>query len=85
MIIRYRMRLFLALCRYRKTPNGNIYTGKHRLVKPVEFADKQKLKDQLEMEERNMFYLRHPYLTTVRNLIYTELNFPWSNIKINGQ
>lgn len=59
------MRLFQALFRYRNNPNGNIYTGKHRLVKPVTISDLQKLKTQLEMEEQNMFYLRHPYLTPV--------------------
>lgn len=61
------MRLFQVLCRYRNTPNGNIYTGKHRIVKPVTFNDIQKLKTQVEMEEHNMFYLRHPFLTVVCN------------------
>lgn len=59
------MRLFQVLCRYRNTPNGNIYIGKRRIVKPVTFTDMQKLKNQLEIEEQNMFYLRHPYLTSV--------------------
>lgn len=59
------MRLFQVLCRYRNTPNGNIYIGKRRIVKPVTFGDIQKLRNQLEIEEQNMFYLRHPYLTPV--------------------
>lgn len=63
------MKLFQTLCRYRNTPNGNIYTGKHRIVKPVQYSHIQKMKDQLEIEEKNMFYLRHPFLTMVKAVI----------------
>lgn len=59
------MKLFQVLCRYRNNPKGNIFTGKYRLVKKVTFEDIQKLRDQFEIEEQNMFYLRHPYLTPV--------------------
>ncbi|VEN49553.1 unnamed protein product [Callosobruchus maculatus] len=56
------MRLFPALFR-KKMPNGNIFTGKHRLVRKVTIEDVQKLKNQLQIEEQNMFLLRHPYLS----------------------
>jgi len=47
-----------------KMPRGHIFKGKHRLVKPVTGLDvHEKLRD-LQREEQNMFYLRHPYLTT---------------------
>lgn len=61
------MRLYPILCRYKKFPNGNIYTGKHRIVKPVTIADLDRLKVKLEIEEQNMFFLRHPYLTPVNS------------------
>lgn len=58
------MRLFFALCR-KKMPHGHIFRGKDRLVKPVELAHISKLQHDLEIEERNMFLLRHAYLTPV--------------------
>ncbi|KAJ8934208.1 hypothetical protein NQ318_021633 [Aromia moschata] len=57
------MRLFHALFRRKHMPNGHIYRGKNRIVKEPKFEDLQKLRDQLETEEQNMFYLRHCYLT----------------------
>ncbi|XP_050499212.1 ribosomal protein 63, mitochondrial [Diabrotica virgifera virgifera] len=57
------MRLFYALFRRRHMPNGNIYTGKHRIWKQPTIKDVLKLKIELEEEEKNMHYLRHPYLT----------------------
>ncbi|GJQ79867.1 putative cell division cycle-associated protein 8 [Trypoxylus dichotomus] len=44
-------------------PNGHIYRGKNRLYKEVTMEDLQDLKNQFRIEEQNMFYLRHPYLT----------------------
>jgi len=38
---------------------------KHRLVKPVTGLDVHKKLRDLQREEQNMFYLRHPYLTKV--------------------
>lgn len=59
------MRLFFALCR-KKMPPGHIYRGKVRLVKPVLLSDLNKMRNELEIEENNMFLLRHAYLTPVR-------------------
>lgn len=59
------MRLALVLLRSKTNPNGHMFRGKHRKVKPVVIEDLQKLRNQFEIEERNMFFLRHPYLTTV--------------------
>ncbi|CAH0549202.1 unnamed protein product [Brassicogethes aeneus] len=58
------MRLFQALLRRKNMPHGNIYTGKHRIVKPVKRDDVQKLRNDFEIEEKNMFYLRHSFLTS---------------------
>lgn len=46
-------------------PPGNIWIGKHRLSKPVTVADIAQLRREFEIEEQNMFYLRHSYLTPV--------------------
>ncbi|XP_019876776.1 uncharacterized protein LOC109604687 [Aethina tumida] len=56
------MRIFQALFR-KKMPNGHIFRGKNRLYKQVTKADVQKLKNEFEIEEKNMFLLRHSYLT----------------------
>ncbi|KAK7086339.1 Ribosomal protein 63, mitochondrial [Halocaridina rubra] len=54
---------FMLLARFRKTYPGNIYGGKNRkrpyVDEPV-IASKVKA---IQLEEQNMFYLRHPYLT----------------------
>ncbi|XP_017781056.1 PREDICTED: ribosomal protein 63, mitochondrial [Nicrophorus vespilloides] len=57
------MKLFQALFRRKGMPNGHIYRGKQRLVKEVTPRDMQKLRNEYAIEEKNMFYLRHPYLT----------------------
>ncbi|KAK4326419.1 hypothetical protein Pmani_003072 [Petrolisthes manimaculis] len=44
-------------------PNGNIYTGKHRLYPKVKDCVIENVNKKLALEEQNMFYLRHPYLT----------------------
>lgn len=59
------MRLFYALLRRKHMPNGHIYRGKNRLYKEVTGEHVQELKNQFRIEEQNMFYLRHPYLTQV--------------------
>lgn len=56
------MRIFPALCRYRM-PGGNIFRGKYKIVFPATAKDVSNLKYDFEIEEKNMFYLRHPYLT----------------------
>lgn len=58
------MRLFSALLR-RRMPHGHIYRGKDRLVKPVTLRDVTEMKNKFAIEEENMFYLRHSYLTLV--------------------
>ncbi|KAG5886285.1 hypothetical protein JTB14_001504 [Gonioctena quinquepunctata] len=57
------MRIFQALFRRRNMPNGHIYRGKNKIVKEPTIDDIQRLKTQFEIEEQNMFYLRHAYLT----------------------
>ncbi|KAF5281866.1 hypothetical protein FQR65_LT14510 [Abscondita terminalis] len=44
-------------------PNGHIHRGKDKLIKPVTKDDYWKLKTDFEIEEKNMFYLRHSFLT----------------------
>ncbi|XP_046385694.1 ribosomal protein 63, mitochondrial [Ischnura elegans] len=56
------MRLSLILLR-KKMPPGNIFTGKHRLVKIVTKEDMAKARNDYAIEERNMLYLRNPYLS----------------------
>jgi hypothetical protein len=46
-------------------PNGHIWRGKDRLSKPVTISDVQQLRNDFEIQEKNMFYLRHSYLTPV--------------------
>lgn len=66
------MRLFAALFRRKHMPNGHIYRGKDRIVKPVLWEHKQLLKNDFEMEERNMFLLRHPYLSPEQSSGHTK-------------
>lgn len=56
------MRIFPALFRY-KMPGGNIFRGKYKIVFPATPRDVSNLKYAFEIEEKNMFYLRNPYLT----------------------
>ncbi|XP_043201992.1 ribosomal protein 63, mitochondrial-like [Amphibalanus amphitrite] len=56
------MRLAVALLR-KKMPNGNIWTGKHRLPHRVQDAHLDRMQRRLAIEERNMLLLRNPYLT----------------------
>ncbi|XP_045584376.1 large ribosomal subunit protein mL63 [Procambarus clarkii] len=56
------MRLSLLLLR-RKMPNGYIYGGKHRKYPKVTELEVGNAVKGLKVEEENMFYLRHPYLT----------------------
>lgn len=60
------MRLFHALFRRKYMPNGHIYRGKNRIYKEVTTEHIQDLKNQFRIEEQNMFFLRHPYLTQVQ-------------------
>jgi hypothetical protein len=50
---------------FKKTVSGHIFKGKYRLVKPVSANAKSILITQYELQEENMLYLRHPYLTKV--------------------
>ncbi|GAB0091600.1 Ribosomal protein 63, mitochondrial [Sergentomyia squamirostris] len=56
------MRLSLV-CLFKKTVNGHIFRGKNRLVKPVSRIAMERLKIEFDLMEKNMLYLRHPYLT----------------------
>ncbi|KAL3270800.1 hypothetical protein HHI36_021323 [Cryptolaemus montrouzieri] len=57
------MRLFQILFRRRNMPNGHIHRGKQKLYKEPTMKELQNLKNQFAIEEENMFYLRHSYLT----------------------
>lgn len=61
------MRIFQALFRRKHLPNGNIYRGKDRIVRKPSIKDLVTTKTNLQIEEKNMFYLRHPFLTIVSN------------------
>lgn len=61
-----KMRLGIVLRHIkRRIVNGHMHRGKDRLIKPVFPEDVQKMKNNLKIEEQNMFYLRHAYLTPV--------------------
>ncbi|XP_028172969.1 uncharacterized protein LOC114361939 [Ostrinia furnacalis] len=57
------MKLCQVLFRRNRLPNGHLFRGKDRLVKPVQSKDLRKLRSDFAVEEQNMFYLRFPYLT----------------------
>lgn len=57
------MKIFQVLFRRNLLPNGHLFRGKDRLVHPVLSKDLRKIRQDFEVEEQNMFYLRHPYLT----------------------
>lgn len=60
-----KMRLTLVLFRRNRLPNGNLFRGKDRLVKKVEPFHLRRLQEDFAVEEKNMLYLRYPYLTEV--------------------
>lgn len=74
------MRLTLVLFRRNRLPNGNVFRGKDRMIKRVEPVHLRHLREDFAVEEQNMLYLRHPYLTEVLfyNLhnIYTTYELP---------
>lgn len=50
---------------FKKTVPGHIFRGKKRLVKEVTAqAMNQQMRDY-QIQEENMLYLRHPYITLV--------------------
>ncbi|KAL1138770.1 hypothetical protein AAG570_008832 [Ranatra chinensis] len=57
------MRLTLPFFFGMKLPNGHLFRGKRRLVKRVSHRAIETLKKDMQREEQNLFYLRHPYLT----------------------
>lgn len=59
------MKLTQFLFRRNRLPNGNLFRGKDRLVKKVEPVHIRRITQDFEVEERNMLYLRFPYLTEV--------------------
>ncbi|EZA52079.1 hypothetical protein DMN91_011512 [Ooceraea biroi] len=56
------MRLGQILYRYRCTIPYR-YRGKYRIVKKPSMEHLNRMRDDLDREERNMLLLRHPYLT----------------------
>lgn len=59
------MKITSILFRRNRLPNGHIFRGKDRLVKKVEPVHLRRLEQDFAVEEQNMFYLRHPYLSEV--------------------
>lgn len=59
------MKLTLVLFRRNRLPNGHLFRGKDRLVKKVEPVHLRRLEEEFGVEEKNMLYLRYPYLTEV--------------------
>ncbi|KOB66851.1 Uncharacterized protein OBRU01_20671 [Operophtera brumata] len=57
------MKLSLVLFRRNRLPNGHLFRGKDRLVKKVEPVHLRRLQEEFAVEEKNMLYLRYPYLT----------------------
>lgn len=53
---------------FKKSVNGHIFRGKYRLVKRVSLQAMNTLQKEYEIQDRNMFLLRHPYLTPVSSL-----------------
>lgn len=79
------MKLFAALWRRKNMPPGHIWRGKHRLYKEVTSLHLQQLKDRLAIEEKNMFYLRHAFITPVSAQIHFKSVEVISKLdKING-
>ncbi|CAL8077606.1 unnamed protein product [Orchesella dallaii] len=56
------MRLTLILLK-RKMPNGAIWSGKHRLAHHIYPDNIERMVKRLQVEDKNMLLLRHPYLT----------------------
>lgn len=44
-------------------PHGKMFRGKNRKVRKITFKDMIDMKNDFEREERNLLFLRHPYLT----------------------
>ncbi|XP_055697330.1 uncharacterized protein LOC129798291 [Phlebotomus papatasi] len=65
------MRLSFA-CFFKKTVNGHIFRGKNRLVKPVSKQAMIRLRAEYDLQEQNMLYLRHPYLTIEESFGHTK-------------
>ncbi|XP_026755043.1 ribosomal protein 63, mitochondrial [Galleria mellonella] len=57
------MRITTVLFRRNRLPNGHLFRGKDRLVKQVERKHLNRIKQDFDIEEQNMLYLRFPYLT----------------------
>ncbi|KAB0791022.1 hypothetical protein PPYR_02822 [Photinus pyralis] len=71
------MRLFHYLLGRKSLPNSFPFRGKNRKAKPVTKDDYWKLKTDFEIEEKNMFYLRHAYLTPEQSAGHAKaLNLP---------
>ncbi|XP_011497544.1 PREDICTED: ribosomal protein 63, mitochondrial [Ceratosolen solmsi marchali] len=52
-----------ALLYFGKKPHGIKYRGKYRVVREIKTSELRQLKAEYERTEKNMLYLRHPYLT----------------------
>lgn len=59
---------------FKKTVPGNIFKGKRRLVEQVTRKSMKQLITEYELQEKNMLYLRFPYISLVSligNLLIT--------------
>jgi len=48
---------------FKNTVPGHIFRGKRRLVKKVTLKSMNQLINEYELQEKNMLYLRFPYIT----------------------
>jgi len=48
----------------RRLPPGRIYAGKHRIIHKFGEENSNRLRNRFAIEEQNMFYLRHPFLSS---------------------
>lgn len=75
------MRLSVVLC-FKKTVNGYIFGGKHRLVKEVKYKAMEHLRQDMERQDKIMKLLRYPYLTKVGSLPLFIFIFAWAFVCI---
>lgn len=54
---------------FKKTVPGHIFRGKRRLVKQVTRKSMNQLINEYELQEKNMLFLKFPYITLVSFLL----------------
>ncbi|XP_059471328.1 large ribosomal subunit protein mL63 [Neocloeon triangulifer] len=70
------MRLTSVFLSFKRMPRGHIWRGKQRFVREVTPLDKDIMLQKLKVEEENLFYLRHPYLTVQQEDLFIKAHPP---------